>query len=246
MKKTLMTVTMASLMIFTLSACNDNNAENVSTTTEVAVEEEAVNTPNFSYTAINEYMKSKKAQGVVVSEEEAMSNLDVAEEVNTPKTDVASNKGATSKPSGASANNTSNSSSGGSSGSTPSTRSSSTPSSTPASTPSSTSSSTPSTNTTCSHNWVEIKTTVHHEAQYDTQIVHHNDVWRHTETCTTCGAVGYDGQFPNCVCYPCYTSPGRELITPAYDENVQVLVKNAYDEQVGTGQYKCSKCGAVK
>ena len=116
------------------------------------------------------------------------------------------------------------------------------------------------------HNWVPVTTTVHHDAQYQTvhhdaqyQTVHHDAVTERRSICNQCGAdiTGNESaHFKNSLlsggnCGGCHDE--YVTVQAAYDEQVlvsaawdeQVLVSAAWDETVTTG-YKCSTCGATK
>lgn len=93
------------------------------------------------------------------------------------------------------------------------------------------------------HSWVAQTKIVHHDAEYKT--VHHDAVKESVDICLDCGKVnpGRDHMVQHAVNGESGASTVREQITQeAYDE--QVLVKDAWDEEVVTG-YKCS-CGATK
>lgn len=93
------------------------------------------------------------------------------------------------------------------------------------------------------HSWVAQTKIVHHDAEYKT--VHHDAVKESVVICLDCGKVnpGRDHMVQHAVNGESGATTVREQITQeAYDE--QVLVKDAWDEEVVTG-YKCS-CGATK
>ena len=125
-------------------------------------------------------------------------------------------------------------------------------------------------NPTCSHNWVAQYETVHHEAEYTTQWVVDQAAWDEQvpryesqihNICDVCGAdLTLNGESPS--------AHGKQhamagegaghhtevvQILVGYDtvhhpevgHNEQVLVKDAWDEQVLSG-YTCSKCGQTK
>lgn len=90
-------------------------------------------------------------------------------------------------------------------------------------------------------------TTVHHDAVYRDEVIHHDAVTEGREVCTGCGNYGVGGKLPSCSCSDDVDIIHQVVtIKKAYDEKTKVLVTEAYDEEVGTGEYKCSICGTVK
>ena len=98
--------------------------------------------------------------------------------------------------------------------------------------------------TECQHNWVEQTKTVHHDAVYDWVITKPADVYYWRGDC--CGGVWYHNynDDPHASLGQTTGSSGQWIKTPA--EGGYMEVQAAYDEVVGTGTYKCSKCGATK
>lgn len=101
----------------------------------------------------------------------------------------------------------------------------------------------------CAHNWEAQTTTVHHDAEYRTEYIHHDAVTEAHAICNNCGADitnDIDGHmkanlFNGCGSY--HTT--SIVVSEAWDEPVQKLVKPAYDETITTG-YICSKCKETK
>ncbi len=101
----------------------------------------------------------------------------------------------------------------------------------------------------CAHNWEAQTTTVHHDAEYRTEYIHHDAVTEAHAICNNCGADitnDIDGHmkanlFNGCGSY--HTT--SIVVSEAWDEPVQKLVKPAYDETITTG-YTCSGCGKTK
>ena len=117
------------------------------------------------------------------------------------------------------------------------------------------------------HNWVQQYKTVHHDAQYTTKYVvdqqaYDEQVPQYTQVahdiCNGCGADITNNTTAHNKAHMLAGEPGgwhTEYVseisgytTVHHDEvghNEQILVKDAYDEQVANG-YKCSICGATK
>lgn len=122
-------------------------------------------------------------------------------------------------------------------------------------------------NPTCSHNWVAQYETVHHEAEYTTQWVVDQAAWdeqvpvyrtEYRSICNTCGADVTGNEAAHVKQHMLAGEGGSTTQKPInvldhYDtvhhpevgHNEQVLVKDAWDEQVLSG-YTCSKCGKPK
>lgn len=99
------------------------------------------------------------------------------------------------------------------------------------------------------HNWVAETTVVHHDAVYETTYIHHDAVVEYHCICNGCGAdiTGFEtSHFKENFFNGCQSYTNTPVtVKEAWDEPVQQLVKDAYDEEVPTGRYICS-CGAVK
>lgn len=92
----------------------------------------------------------------------------------------------------------------------------------------------------CKHNWVEIMKDVYHEAVYEEQMIHEAVFYHYY--CRTC--VKWYPEVGDDQCDGSDGFYGSQLISPA--EYANVCVQEAYTEQIGTGKFKCSKCGEKK
>ena len=249
MRKVFITGVVVLSMVGSLSACNSDKTEVSSTEATEEVVASTTEADEFTgerdgsffilgskvdkgtYTAYLE-MNGKGSGVEVLENTEFASTEDVASAENDNNSSKKTSEGKSSE----------NNSNGGSINNNTSTKPSSTNSkanSSDSSTPSSTPTSTPasSQSTACTHNWVEVMATVHHEAQYKN--INHPAVY-YNYYCRECERWYLPSEHDTCS--DGFT--GQKLCTEAWTE--KVLVKDAYDEQVGTGVYQCSKCGAKK
>lgn len=96
------------------------------------------------------------------------------------------------------------------------------------------------TTTVCQHHWEEIMETIHHDAVMGTRcaqsaVIHH---W----WCRNCQC-----SYPELANDPCGGANGGTAdITVQEAVYEQYEAVPAYDEQVGTGRYRCTRCGATK
>ena len=100
--------------------------------------------------------------------------------------------------------------------------------------------------TECQHNWVELTKTVHHDAVYKTVVV--KQAVYANYYCRDCGTYCYDitAHMNTTGCRGNWTGVayGYHILEPEVTE--QQKVSDAYDEEVGTGVYECSKCHAKR
>ena len=96
--------------------------------------------------------------------------------------------------------------------------------------------------TECQHNWVELTKTVHHDAVYKTVVV--KQAVYANYLCYDCGTYCVDifAHEKQTGCSSNWTSCSGYVLEPEVTE--QQKVSDAYDEEVGTGVYECSKCHA--
>lgn len=93
---------------------------------------------------------------------------------------------------------------------------------------------------TCQHNWVEITQTVHHEAEMGERCIQSAVIYHWY--CFSCGCY-----YPDVNSDPCGGVNGSDADYTAQDAVYETyVVTPAYDETVGTGRYRCSRCGATK
>ena len=236
MKRKLMTLGFITIMALACAGCGKKEAvtDEVAQVTEAATEEV---TEETTKEATKETKKADKDSKKTKQDKENKTDKD--NKTQKPDKDTGKQR-TTEAASSRTGNSTASSSTGQSSASTPSTEQPSTrqPSTSAPSTeqPSTRQPSTQS----CNHNWVEITQTVHHEAEMGERgvtpaIVYH---WY----CRICGCY-----YPDVNSDPCGGVNGSDadyVVQEAVWESY--VVTPAYDETVGTGRYRCSRCGATK
>lgn len=92
----------------------------------------------------------------------------------------------------------------------------------------------------CNHEWKEIMKTEHHDAVYEERMVKDCVVYHYY--CRNC-----EKWYPEITDDPCDGAnggTGSYPVSPAEYETV--CVQEAFDEQVGTGRYECTKCRMIK
>ena len=237
MKKKLYVLSMVTILSLTCIGCgNKDVAENTEATTEAA---EQVTTEEVTEEATTEKATEKTTRETTEEKTtEKKTDDKKSEEKKTDNKTVDKKKTDTKKAtttggaSGTVAGNTQSNNTTSSSGQTNNNTQSSTPS-TPAPQPA-------KQTTECQHNWVEQTETVHHDAVYEEVIKEPADVyyWH-------CGITGnWYHSYADDPCGSGAGSSGCYVARPAVRE--VICKQGAYDEQVGTGMYQCSKCGVMK
>lgn len=231
MKRKLMTLGLITIMTLTCAGCGKKETvtDEVAQVTEAATEEA---TEESTEDATKE--TSKKADKDNKTAQAKNNKTDKDKDTGKQRTTEAA--------SSRTSNSTASSSTGQSSASTPapsteqpSTRQPST------SAPSTEQPSTrqPSTQS-CNHNWVEITQTVHHEAEMGERCIQSAVIYHWY--CRICGCY-----YPDVNSDPCGGVNGSDADYTAQDAVYETyVVTPAYDETVGTGRYRCSRCGATK
>lgn len=237
MKKKFLSMVIVATMLFSLAACGNSNtaatSDTTDTTTEVTTETEvAENTENTTETKTSNKKKSTKQNDKTTEEQNA--------------TEERASNGRTT---------TNNNSSNRNTGSQTTTQAPATTTeapaparqpSTQATAPAVQPSTTEAPAQTCNHDWREITRTVHHDAVYETVVVR-EAVWQNYY-CWDCGTFCYDigvhMDETGCAGNWSGVAYGTHLLEPEVTE--QRLVRAAYDEEVGTGTYECTRCHARK